>query len=133
MDKNVAVKTVINKVAQVGSDNPWRTFNYEVLAGPDDLKVEASEQNCMFRFDYSKVYWNSRLQGEHLRVINMFKKGEAIADVMAGVGPFAIPAAKNGCFVWANDLNPFAYSSLEENIAHNKVLRKFPTACCSLS
>ena len=122
MDKNPGVTSVINKIEKVGADNPFRTFNYEVLAGSPDMNVETSEQKCIFRFNYGKVYWNSKLQGEHWRVTQMFKPGEAVADVMAGVGPFAVPAAKKKCFVWANDLNPDAYSSLEDAIQTNKVL-----------
>jgi tRNA (guanine37-N1)-methyltransferase len=51
----------------------------------------------------------------------MFKPGELVADVMAGVGPFAVPAGKNGVFVWANDLNPDSYESLKDAIVRNKV------------
>ena len=36
-------------------------------------------------------------------------------DVFAGVGPFAVPAAKKGITVLANDLNPESYKWLNEN------------------
>lgn len=44
---------------------------------------------------------------------------------MAGVGPFSIPAAKKGAFVYANDLNPCSYQWLCENIRLNKVRHPF--------
>ncbi|GAB7365199.1 hypothetical protein MBLNU230_g6285t1 [Neophaeotheca triangularis] len=121
MDKNQGVRTVINKIDDVGEENEYRTFKYEVLAGPDDLNVTISEENCTFKFDYSKVYWNSRLNTEHRRLVNLFSPGEAICDVMAGIGPFAVPAGKKGCFVWANDLNPASHASLSDAISRNKV------------
>lgn len=99
----------------------FRTFAYEVLAGPDDMNVELSEGDCVFKFDYSKVYWNSRLQTEHKRLVDSFKPGEVVCDVMAGVGPFAIPAGKKGVFVWANDLNPESYAAMVEGVKRNKV------------
>lgn len=121
IDKNASVKTVINKVDDVGEENEYRTFKYEVLAGPDDLNVTISEENCTFRFDYSKVYWNSRLNTEHRRLVGCFKIGEVVCDVMAGIGPFAVPAGKNSVFVWANDLNPDSHSSLMDAITRNRV------------
>jgi tRNA (guanine37-N1)-methyltransferase len=120
-DKNPMVKTVINKLDNVGTENAFRTFQYEVLHGPDDMNVELREQGCTFKFDFAKVYWNTRLHTEHERLCSMFNEGEAVCDVMAGVGPFAIPAGKKKCFVWANDLNPESYKSLEDNIRINKV------------
>lgn len=121
MDKNPGVKTVINKIDDVGEENEFRTFKYEVLAGPDDLNVMISEENCTFKFDYSKVYWNSRLNTEHRRLVSLFKEGEAVCDVMAGIGPFAVPAGRKGIFVWANDLNPDSFVSLQDAVKRNKV------------
>lgn len=85
------------------------------------MNVEVSEENCTYKFEYSKVYWNSRLHTEHKRLVDSFQSGEVVCDVMAGVGPFALPAAKKGVFVWANDLNPVSYKYLEEGILRNKV------------
>jgi tRNA (guanine37-N1)-methyltransferase len=121
VDKNPTVKTVINKIDNVGEESEYRTFAYEVLAGEDDMNVEIREEECVFRFDYSKVYWNSRLNTEHKRLVAMFQPGEVVCDVMAGVGPFAIPAGKKGVFVWANDLNPDSYASMTDAIRRNKV------------
>ncbi|KAH6997589.1 Met-10+ like-protein-domain-containing protein [Ilyonectria sp. MPI-CAGE-AT-0026] len=121
LDKNPHLRTVINKIDNVGSENEYRTFAYEVLGGPDDLNVEINEAGCVFKFDYSKVYWNSKLDTEHKRITSFFKPGEVVADVMAGIGPFAVPAGKKGVFVWANDKNPESYRYLEEAIRKNKV------------
>ena len=120
-DKNHGVRTIINKIDDVGEENEFRTFKYEILAGEDDLNVVVSEAGCEFRFNYAKVYWNPRLGTEHARLVGMFKEGEAVCDVMAGVGPFAVPAGKKGVFVWANDLNPDSWEGLREAVVRNKV------------
>ncbi|TLD20474.1 hypothetical protein PspLS_08563 [Pyricularia sp. CBS 133598] len=120
-DKNPAVRTVINKTKNVGDTSEFRTFPYEVLAGPDDLNIVVRENNCIFKLDYAKVYWNSKLEPEHTRLVKDFQPGEVVADAMAGIGPFAVPAGKKGVFVWANDKNPESYKYLQEAIATNKV------------
>lgn len=121
LDKNPTVRTVINKTDDVGSHSEFRTFNYELIGGEDNMNVELREGECVFRFDYSKVYWNSRLQTEHKRLIDLFQPGEVVCDVMAGIGPFAVPAGKKGVFVWANDLNPESYAAMVEAVNRNKV------------
>jgi tRNA (guanine37-N1)-methyltransferase len=121
MDKNPTVTTVINKIDDVGEENEFRTFRYELLAGTDDLNVTVSEENCTFKFDYSKVYWNTRLNTEHRRLVAMFREGQAVCDVMAGIGPFAVPAGKKNIFVWANDLNPESHACLEDAVKRNRV------------
>jgi tRNA (guanine37-N1)-methyltransferase len=123
MDKNAAITTVIRKIDEVGEENEYRTFRYELLAGPDNLNVSVREQGCTFDFDYAKVYWNSRLNTEHERLVGQFNEGEAVCDVMAGIGPFAIPAGKKRVFVWANDLNPESFAALENGIKLNKTSR----------
>ena len=121
MDKNPVVRTVINKIDTVGVHDEFRTFQYELLAGDPSLEVEVKEEDSFFNFDYSKVYWNTRLHTEHQRLVAKFSPGEAVCDVMAGVGPFAVPAGKKQVFVWANDLNPASFVSLKRNISRNKV------------
>ncbi|OOG00141.1 hypothetical protein ASPCADRAFT_204026 [Aspergillus carbonarius ITEM 5010] len=120
MDKNPNVSTVIRKTEDVGSHSEFRTFPFELLAGKNDLNVIQHEQNCEFRFDYSRVYWNSRLETEHRRLVDKFRPGEMVCDVMAGVGPFAVPAGRKKIFVWANDLNPHGYEVMLDAIQRNK-------------
>lgn len=123
IDKNPGITTVINKIQNVGEENEYRTFQYEVLAGADNMNVTVKETDCIFEFDFSKVYWNTRLQTEHKRLVDLFRRGTAVCDVMAGVGPFAVPAGKDDVFVWANDLNPDCFKYLKQAISKNKVER----------
>lgn len=121
LDKSTHIRTVVNKTGNI--ENKFRFFKMELLAGDDDFMADLRESDCQFKFDFSKVYWNSRLQGEHQRIIKLFNEGDLICDVFAGVGPFAIPAAKNAkCIVFANDLNPSSYLHLKEGIILNKVI-----------
>jgi tRNA (guanine37-N1)-methyltransferase len=96
----------------------------EVLAGDDNMITTVKENGCSFTFDFSKVYWNSRLHTEHERLIKGLKREDVVLDVFAGVGPFSIPAAKKGCLVYANDLNPHSYESLRANAKANSVTHK---------
>lgn len=121
LDKNPHARTVINKTEDVGSHSQFRTFPFEILAGDKDTNVVLKEQDCEFRFDFSRVYWNSRLDTEHRRLVEKFSQGQLVCDVMAGVGPFAIPAGRKKIFVWANDLNPYGWEVMEEAIRRNKV------------
>jgi tRNA (guanine37-N1)-methyltransferase len=121
MDKNPTIRTVINKIEDVGSQSVFRTFPFELLAGENDLNVVQHEQDCEFHFDYARVYWNSRLETEHRRLVDKFRPSEMVCDVMAGVGPFAVPAGKKKIFVWGNDLNPHGYEVMQDAIVRNKV------------
>lgn len=120
-DKNSSIRTVINKIEDVGSQSQFRTFPFELLAGDNDLNVIQHEQDCEFHFDYARVYWNSRLETEHRRLVDKFQPGQMVCDVMAGVGPFAVPAGRKRIFVWANDLNPHGYEVMQDAIPRNKV------------
>jgi len=71
--------------------------------------------------DFSKVFWNPRLSTEHRRIAMQLRRGDWLFDVCAGIGPFAIPAAKRGCQVVANDLNPDCVHWLRKNIELNKI------------
>lgn len=113
-------KSVVNKVN--GIDNTYRNFQMEILKGSDNMQTTVKENNCIFEFDFSTVYWNSRLCTEHERIVKMLTPQSVLFDVFAGVGPFAIPAAKKKCQVFANDLNPESFKWLQ----HNKIKNKIP-------
>ncbi|WVQ74329.1 hypothetical protein IAR50_003928 [Cryptococcus sp. DSM 104548] len=119
LDKNPGLRTVVNKLDTIHAQ--FRYFDMEVIAGDDDYLTTANESGCSFTFDFSKVYWNSRLHHEHERLIALFPPQSLVADVMAGVGPFAVPAAKKGCYVMGNDLNPESVKWMRENRLRNKV------------
>jgi tRNA (guanine37-N1)-methyltransferase len=91
------------------------------MAPSHRLHNHQSEGGCTFRFDFSKVYWNSRLGTEHGRLVSLFQPSEIICDAFAGVGPFAVPAGKKGCGVMASDLNPESAKGLRDSIQLNRV------------
>ncbi|XP_020225404.1 tRNA (guanine(37)-N1)-methyltransferase 2 isoform X3 [Cajanus cajan] len=119
-DKNYPrIKTIVNKVGTI--TNEFRVPEFEVLAGEHNMITEVKQYGATFKLDYSLVYWNSRLEHEHKRLVSMFHAGETICDMFAGIGPFAIPAAQKGCIVYANDLNPDSIHYLRINAKINKV------------
>lgn len=123
LDKLSNIRTVVNKTDQI--DTTFRFFKMELMAGEENYMAKVKENGCLFTLDYSKVYWNSRLESEHKRVVCAMKAGEVVLDTFAGVGPFSIPAAKNrGCIVHGNDLNPHCYTYLLHNAKTNKVASK---------
>ncbi|NXA35647.1 TRM5 methyltransferase, partial [Eudromia elegans] len=122
IDKNPGITCVVNKTSII--DSTYRNFEMEVLAGESNLVTKVKENNTVYELDFSKVYWNPRLSTEHGRIVELLKPGDVLFDVFAGVGPFAIPAAKKKCRVFANDLNPESYTWLLHNCKLNKVCDK---------
>ena len=121
LDKHPHLRTVLNKTGAI--HETFRTFPCELLAGEDDTQVEVRHCGATFRFDFRRVYWNSRLAYEHEHVVKkVIPRGAIVADMFCGVGPFAIPLAlpPQACTVHANDLNPASHAALADNIKRNK-------------
>jgi tRNA G37 N-methylase Trm5 len=76
LDKNPRLRTVVNKTSSIS--NKFRVFPMELLAGVEDYVAELRQQGVVFRFDFARVYWNSRLDTEHVRMVNMFKPNDRI-------------------------------------------------------
>jgi tRNA (guanine37-N1)-methyltransferase len=132
------ITLVVNKLNSIESE--FRTFEFEVIAAAaastqyesgtavssEQYQVIVSESNCSFQFKFGEVYWNSKLQKEHDRILTQFvdkTKREVVVDLFAGIGPFSIPAAKyHNATVYANDLNPKSYEYLKSNIKLNKLV-----------
>eukprot|EP01122_Echinamoeba_exundans_P008561 TRINITY_DN285_c0_g2_i4.p1 TRINITY_DN285_c0_g2~~TRINITY_DN285_c0_g2_i4.p1 ORF type:complete len:460 (-),score=49.32 TRINITY_DN285_c0_g2_i4:42-1421(-) len=126
LEKNAAlgVRTVVNKTNFI--ENQFRVLPMEIIAGPDETMVELEENGSKFRFDFREVFWNSRLLNEHRRIVLMCSPGDVVWDMCAGVGPFAVPLARRGCTVHANDLNPACFNYLNQNADLNLGKRKRP-------
>ena len=122
LDKNSPrIRSVVNKMDSIS--NEFRVFPMEVVAGEDDLLTSVKENGAKFELDYREVYWNSRLETEHKRILEVLGSDAVVADAFAGIGPFAVPAAMRGCRVYANDLNPKSHEYLVKNVNGNKVVR----------
>lgn len=115
------VRTIVNKTK--ATSGPFRTFAMELLAGDPSTATTVRENGCTFALDLARVYWNSRLETEHRRIVDAMRPAEVFADAFCGVGPFAVPAAKRArCkAVYANDLNPASVEYLRRNIETNGV------------
>ena len=132
LDKNrPRIQTVVNKIGSIETE--YRTFGMEVLAGRDEdgwSIVNLKEEGCQYQLDFRQVYWNSRLAGEHRRLVKLIQREQqqseqpmVVADLMAGVGPFAVPLtahAATNITVHANDLNPESFKYLQINAKKNK-------------
>lgn len=124
-DKIKGCKSVVNKIDNI--NNVFRNFEYEVICGSSDLKTTVKENKCLFDLDLSEIYWNPRLCTEHERILLKLKSGDVLYDVFAGVGPFSVPAAKKGCIVIANDLNPNSCKWLKVNKTKNRIKNELLT------
>jgi len=69
----------------------------------------------------AEVYFSPRLATERHRVIEQVDPDEAVIDMFAGVGPYAVPMAARGAEVVACDLNERAVEYLRENAERNGV------------
>lgn len=125
LDKTPGCRTIVNKAKSI--DNTYRNFQIDLLAGDADYQVVTKENGSTFEFDFSAVYWNSRLSTEHERLMKLLYPNDVLYDVFAGVGPFAVPAGRRRVRVLANDLNPHSYKWLDHNVKINKVQQQVTT------
>jgi tRNA G37 N-methylase Trm5 len=120
------IGTVICKTQSVAG--PYRTYEFEVVAGNPSTVVQHAEHGVHLQFDVQKVYWSSRLSQERKRLVSTFQPGQVVADAFCGVGALCLQASKRGCVVLANDWNPDAIDALKENARRNRV--KLASAHC---
>jgi tRNA (guanine37-N1)-methyltransferase len=118
MASDLRAKTVVNRASPIKGE--LRVREWDVLAGEDTETVHR-EYGCSFALDIARVYFSPRLATERHRVTEQVREGERVFDMFAGVGPFAVPAAKRGAEVVGVDLNPVAVDYLRENAERNGV------------
>ena len=115
------VKVALAKAGKVSG--VFRLRDFEFLAGEHRTSTTYKEYGCTYYVNVAKAYFSPRLSHEHQRVAAIVEKGETVADLFAGVGPFAVLIAKlnRDCKVFAIDINPDAVELLEKNARLNRV------------
>lgn len=123
------IKTVLAKAGDVSG--VYRIREYSHIAGENKTRTIHREFGCQYYVDVAKAYFSPRLSHEHVRVALQVQTGEIVADLFAGVGPFAVligkrqPEAK----VYAVDLNPDAVELLKLNVKINRLEKRVSVIC----
>ena len=122
---NTSVRVV---AADAGVKGDLRVRQLRVLAGPERTETVHREHGLSYTVDVARAYFSPRLGSERMRVAEQVEPGEAVVDVFAGVGPYAVLIAKRRepRIVYAFDANPDAFRYLEENVRRNRAARVEP-------
>lgn len=120
LKSNPNVETILLKTDPL--DGEFRVGSYEKLHG-DETETVHREFGCRFKVDLTKVYFSERFSTERKRVVDQIEDGERVLVMFAGVGPFAVMAAKHAdpSQVVAVEKNPEAVQYMRENIELNSV------------
>ncbi len=119
-----AHKNIKSAHAKAGAiSGVYRIRELTHIAGENRTRTVYNEYGCQYHVDVAKAYFSPRLSQEHHRVAAQVKAGEVVADLFAGVGPFAIPIGKRcpEAKVYAVDINPDAVELLKINAKVNRV------------
>ncbi|WP_416839117.1 class I SAM-dependent methyltransferase [Haloferax sp. DFSO52] len=118
VESDLKAETVVNRASKIKGE--LRIRDWDLLVG-DSTETVHREYGTELRLDIDSVYFSPRLATERHRVVEQIREDEHVFDMFAGVGPFAIPAAKAGAEVVACDLNEVAIEYLRENAVRNDV------------
>jgi tRNA wybutosine-synthesizing protein 2 len=91
-----------------------------VLAGRPG-EVAHRECGITYFLDPSRIMFSAGNRREKERLREMVRPGERVADMFAGIGYFALPAAIRGARVHAMEIDGEAFSFLVRNIRANGV------------
>ncbi len=119
-----SVHTVLHATRAVSGE--YRTREFEVIAGIPTTRTDVIEYGHRFAVDLSTAYFSARLSSERQRILSRMGKNEAVLDMFAGVGPFAITLAARAAFVVAADINPHAILLMLTNLARSSTKNILP-------
>ena len=116
----LGVATVLAVSGPVSGE--FRTPQVERIAG-GETETEVVEHGIRWRFDAARIMFAAGNRTERLRVGRIVRAGETVVDLFAGIGYFAIPAARPGhaSRVVAVEKNPVALEYLRANVVLNSV------------
>lgn len=111
------IRTVLCKRSRL--DGERRLAQFDHLCGRAGTLTVHREFGFSYRLDLSKVFFNSRLGHERMRVAEQVEPGENVLLPFAGAGPFAVHLAARGAHVLALEKSREACLYLAENIRRN--------------
>jgi len=118
--RTLGVRTILRHAGPI--EGEFRTPRVEVLLeGPTETEVV--EQGVRWKLDAARIMFAAGNRAERVRAGQLVRPGETVVDLFAGIGYFALPAAKVGraARVLAVDRNPLSVHYLEENARRNGV------------
>jgi tRNA G37 N-methylase Trm5 len=166
LDKNPNITLVVNKIGNI--ETKFRTFPLEIIASSESATsstnstatataaptapsfvVTVKENDAYFTFNFAEVYWNSRLQYEHCRLIDIIritaidqqqqqqqqqhhlsshqsKQQRIVFDMMAGVGPFAIPLAMTNIVLPSSEVVMVPPAAMKQKGKPNQTIKIHP-------
>jgi tRNA wybutosine-synthesizing protein 2 len=103
-------------------EGDWRLPRLERLFGTSG-ETEVREDGLRYRFDASRVLYSRGNRSERARWGRTVRAGERVVDLFAGIGYFALPAARHGRArtVLAVEEHPLSYGYLRANLALNRL------------
>jgi tRNA wybutosine-synthesizing protein 2 len=118
--EELGVATVLVRTGPIAGE--LREPTVRCIAG-DRTETEVVEHGVRWRFDAARVMFAAGNRTERMRIGRLVRPGERVVDLFAGIGYFAIPAARAhpSVRVIAVEKNPVAYRYLVGNIARNAV------------
>ncbi|MFX1474018.1 MAG: class I SAM-dependent methyltransferase family protein [Promethearchaeota archaeon] len=114
------VVAVYSKAGNIAGPHRLRALNH--IAGELRTHTVHVEYGIRIAVDVANTYFSPRLSTEHNRVVELIQPGEMILDMFAGVGPFALLAAKRQpVTVYAIDINEHAIKCLKKSLELNQL------------
>lgn len=113
------VKTVALKDSSITTR--YRTRRLRIAAGKEKTWTIHREHGMILGVDVEKAYFSPRSSHERQRVCSQIEPSERVLVLFAGIGPFAILAAKKGSQVTAVELNHEAVRIMKDNCRRNRV------------
>jgi len=107
---------------------PERIPDVRILSG-ESSEVCHREMGMAFWLNPALVMFSKGNREEKVRMMQIIRKEERVADMFAGIGYFSIPAARSGARVHAMELNPVAFQYLCRNIKENRVETRVIPEC----
>ena len=124
MNTHKEVKSVWQQTSSVSGD--YRLRRLEFISGTKTTETYYKEYGCTYKIDLSKAYFSPRLSYERQRIAGLVQNGETVLNMFSGVGCYSIAIAKHSMplKIISIDVNPSAFSLLEENIRLNRMEKK---------